>query len=130
MYALPITFYAADPLDQLEASFTDHAHTLREMPGLLSNAWIRNGDNLGGFHVFADRASAEASLSSDLAGSLRATDGFDDFEVRGFDVLEQLGALDRAQRSGSARRSLMARRHHLAQEDDEWIDITHHSDDA
>ena len=93
MYGLLITFYATNPLDELEAPFTEYARALRSMPGLLSKAWIRDGDSLGGFHLFADRASAEAYLASDLATGLRATDGFDDFEIRGFEVLDELSAL-------------------------------------
>ena len=93
MDALLITFYATDPIDRLEALFGEYAHALREMPGLLSKAWIRDGDNIGGFHLFADRASAEAYLASDLAAGLRATESFDDFEVRRFEVLDELSAL-------------------------------------
>lgn len=93
MYGLLITFRTSVPLEQLATSFTDYAHALRRMPGLVSKAWIRDGDALGGFHVFSDQASAEAYLSSDLAGGLRATDGFDDFEIRGFEVLEELSSL-------------------------------------
>lgn len=93
MHALLITFYATDPIDRLAAPFTEYAHALRDVPGLLSKAWIRDGDNLGGFHLFTDRASADAYLSSDLASRLRSTEGFDDFEVRGFEVLDELSAL-------------------------------------
>ena len=93
MYARLITFDATSPIDELEAPFAEHAHALREMPSLLSKAWIRDGNNLGGFHLFADRASAEAYLSSDLASGLRGTDGFDDFEIRGFEALAELSAL-------------------------------------
>lgn len=93
MHALLITFYATDPIDRLEAPFMEYAHALRKMPGLLSKAWIRDGDNIGGFHLFADRAAADAYLASELAGGLRATEGFDDFEVRRFEVLEELSAL-------------------------------------
>lgn len=93
MHALLITFYATGPLDELQAPFTEYAHALRDTPGLLSKAWIRDGNNLGGFHLFIDQQSAEAYLASDLAGGLRATEGFDDFEVRGFEVLDELSAL-------------------------------------
>ncbi len=47
----------------------------------------------GGFHVFTDRAAADGYLGSDLAAGLMATDGFDNFQVRHFDVLDELSAM-------------------------------------
>jgi hypothetical protein len=38
-------------------------------------------------------ARAEAYVASEFAAGLRATEGFDDFEVRGFEVLDGLSAL-------------------------------------
>jgi hypothetical protein len=93
MYGLLITFRTSIPLDQLEQPFSDYAQALRLMPGLVSKAWLHDGDTVGGFHLFDDRSSADSYLASDLASGLRATDGFDDFEVRGFDVLDELSAL-------------------------------------
>ena len=63
------------------------------MPGLVSKAWLHDDDIVGGFHLFSDKATAEAYVASELAAGLRATDGFDDFEVRGFEVLDDLSAL-------------------------------------
>lgn len=93
MYALFVTFQTTTPLEHLETPFTDYAGALRSMKGLLSKAWIQDGTTLGGFHLFTDKAAADAYLSSDLATGLIATDGFDDFEVRGFDVLEGLSRM-------------------------------------
>ena len=63
------------------------------MPGLVSEAWLHDGDTVGGFHLFVDQATAEAYVASELAAGLRATDGFDHFEVRGFEVLDALSAV-------------------------------------
>ncbi len=93
MYGLLITFRTTIDFEQLEEPFTDYAHELREMPGLVSKAWLHDGDTVGGFHLFVDRSTAEAYVASDLAAGLRATDGFDDFEARGFEVLDGLSAL-------------------------------------
>ncbi len=93
MHGLLITFRTTVPVDQLEQPFTDYAHALRAMPGLVSKVWLHDGDTVGGFHVFTDRQSADSYLASELATGLRATDGFDDFEVRHFDVLGELSAL-------------------------------------
>jgi hypothetical protein len=62
-------------------------------PGLISKVWIQDGETLGGFHLFETEETADAYLASDMASGLRATDGFDDFDVRGFDVLEDLSAM-------------------------------------
>ncbi len=93
MYGLMITFTTAATLDDLEAPFTEYAHALTGMPGLISKAWLHDGATVGGFHLFVDQAAAEGYLASDLAAGLRATDGFDDFEVRGFDILDGLSAI-------------------------------------
>lgn len=90
MYGLLITFRTSIPLEHLEEPFAEYAQALRQMPGLVSKAWLHDGDTVGGFHLFADQRTAESYLSSDLATGLRATEGFDDFEVRGFDVLDEL----------------------------------------
>ncbi len=47
-----------------------------------------------GFHVFTDRSAADAYLGSELAGGLMATDGFDNFQVQHFDVLDELSAMN------------------------------------
>ena len=59
----------------------------------MSKAWLHDDDTVGGFHLFEDEPSARAYLASDLAAGLRANEGFDDFEVRGFDVLDELSAV-------------------------------------
>lgn len=93
MHAIMITFTTSIPTDRLVGPFTDYAEALREQPGLITKTWIQDGSTLGGFHLFEDRAAADAYLASDLAAGLRATEGFDDFDVRGFDVLADLSAM-------------------------------------
>jgi hypothetical protein len=93
MYGLLITFRTTISLDQLEEPFTEYAHALRATPGLVSKAWLHDGDTVGGFHVFSDQAAADAYTTSELATGLRSTSGFDDFEVRGFDILDGLSEL-------------------------------------
>ena len=93
MYGLLITFETTTPLADLEAPFTEFAHALTEVPGLLTKTWIHDGDTLGGFHLFETQEHADTYMGSDLAAGLKATDGFDNFAVRGFDVLTDLSAL-------------------------------------
>ncbi len=58
-----------------------------------SKAWVSTEAGFGGFHVFTDRASADEYLNSALAAGLMATDGFDNFQVRHFGVLDELSAI-------------------------------------
>lgn len=93
MHAIMITFTSSIPTDQLVGPFSDYAEALRQQPGLITKTWIQDGSTLGGFHLFEDQATADAYLASDLATGLRATEGFDDFDVRGFTVLADLSAM-------------------------------------
>jgi hypothetical protein len=93
MHGVLITFDCGASLVDVTAPFTDYAAALRSQPGLISKAWVSTGTGYGGFHVFTDRASADGYLGSDLAAGLMATDGFDNFQVRHFDVLDDLSAM-------------------------------------
>lgn len=93
MYGLLVTFHTSIPVADLEASFTDYGHALQSVHGLLTKAWLGDGTTLGGFYLFATRDDADAYLGSDLVRGLVATDGFDDFETRGFDVFDEFCAL-------------------------------------
>lgn len=90
MYGLLITFQSSVALADLEEPFNKYAGALCEVPGLVSKAWLQDDDVLGGFHVFESKAAADSYIESDMAVGLRATEGFDDFEVRGFDILDEL----------------------------------------
>ena len=59
---------------------------------VLQNAWLQTGDGFGGFHLFETKAAAEGYLGSDLATGLVGTDGFTDFRIEHFDVLDGLSA--------------------------------------
>ena len=93
MYGMLITFRTSIPLDQLGEPFGEYAQALRTIPGLVSKAWLHDDDTVGGFHLFEDEPSAQAYLTSELATGLRANEAFDDFEVRGFEVLDELSAV-------------------------------------
>ncbi|MEE9417256.1 MAG: YdhR family protein [Acidimicrobiales bacterium] len=93
MHGLLITFTSAAQLDQLETPFTEYATALQAVSGLQSKAWIADGSTVGGFHVFDDRAAADAYLESELAAGLVGTDGFSNFQIRHFDILEGLSAI-------------------------------------
>jgi len=93
MHAVLITFTSSASLDDLKGPFTDYANALREMQGLIVKTWIRDGSTVGGFHVFASRKDAEGYLNSELAASLTSNPTFSDWQIRHFDVLEELSAV-------------------------------------
>lgn len=57
--------------------------------------WLHLDDTFGGFHLVVDLESADAYVTSELATGRRRTSDFDDFEVRSFDVLDDLSAVTR-----------------------------------
>jgi len=93
MHAVLITFTSSASLDDLKGPFTDYANALRGMPGLAAKTWIREGSTFGGFHIFTNRQAAENYLDSEMAAGLRSNPAFSDFEIRHFDVLDELSAI-------------------------------------
>ncbi len=102
MHAVLITFHAAASLDDLAAPFADYARALGGVPGLVAKTWLRDGATLGGFHRFADRRAADAYLSGALVADLTANPAFGDFQVRHYDVLEDLSRLTRSPQLAAA----------------------------
>lgn len=93
MHGVLITFDCAASIDDLTAPFTEYAAALQSQPGFISKAWVSTETGYGGFHIFTDRISADGYLGSELAAGLMATDGFDNFHVRHFGVLDELSAM-------------------------------------
>ncbi len=94
MHGVLITFDCPTTLEDLRVPFSDYAKALRSQPGLSSKAWIVTETGYGGFHVFADRLSADHYLAGELAAGLMATDGFTNFQVTHFDVIDELSAIN------------------------------------
>ena len=93
MHAVLITFKSSASLDDLKAPFSDYANALRGVTGLVAKTWIRDGSTLGGFHIFTSRQDAENYLSSRMVAGLTANQAFSDFQIRHFDVLDELSAM-------------------------------------
>jgi len=93
MHSVLITFSSSASLDDLKAPFTDYANALRGVNGLVAKTWIRDGSTLGGFHIFASRQAAEDYLGSQMVADLTSSPAFSDFQIRHFDVLEELSAI-------------------------------------
>ena len=93
MYALHITFTSTVPAGDLRETAIGFAEALRAVPGFVAKTWLHHGSHHGGFYLFADQASAEAYRDGPLVGGLRENPAFDDLEVRGWHVDEELGAI-------------------------------------
>jgi hypothetical protein len=93
MHALHITFTSSASVEQLRGTALDFAEVLRTVPGFVAKTWLVDGAHHGGFYLFTDRAAAEAYRDGPLVTGLREHPAFSDFEVRGWDVDEELGAL-------------------------------------
>lgn len=93
MHSVLITFSSSATLDDLKGPFADYANALRGVNGLVAKTWIRDGSTLGGFYIFASRQAAENYLSSQMVADLTSNPAFSDFQIRHFDVLEELSAM-------------------------------------
>jgi hypothetical protein len=90
MHALLITISAPDRCGTGIEPLALRADALQGVPGLVMKTWLRDGDTLGGFYLFATRETAEEYLASDLAASLLAHPAPTGCAVRHFAVLDEL----------------------------------------
>ncbi|MFT3852954.1 MAG: YdhR family protein [Ilumatobacteraceae bacterium] len=93
MHALLITFTSAASLDDLAGPFTDYAHAMHDVGGLIAKTWIVDGSTVGGFHTFTDEASIDAYLAGALFQGVATNPAFSNFEIRRFGVIDGLTAL-------------------------------------
>ncbi len=94
MHAVLITFSSSADLDSLQGPFTEYAKALKGVAGLVAKTWIRDETTLGGFHIFTDRSQAESYLKSKMVAGLTANPSFSDFQIRHFDVLDELSVIN------------------------------------
>lgn len=90
MHAVLIKFQSAIAMSDLAGPFGEYAEALCGVPGLISKTWIKDGDTLGGFHLFASRGAADAYLGSEMVAGLTSNPGFSGFTIDHFDVIENL----------------------------------------
>ncbi len=93
MHAVLITFQSSAEFDSLVGPFTDYAHALATVPGLVTKTWLRDGTTLGGFHLFTGRAVAESYLNSTMVAGITANPAFGEYRIQHFDVLEELSQI-------------------------------------
>ncbi|WP_328304331.1 YdhR family protein [Actinomycetospora sp. NBC_00405] len=102
MHALHITYTSSASIEQLRDASVVFAEVLRTVPGFVAKTWLVDGAHHGGFYLFTDRAAAQAYRDGPLVTGLREHPAFSDFEVRGWDVDDELGALTGATTSTAA----------------------------
>ena len=90
MHAVLIKFQSTVPVGDLAAPFQEYAEALCGVPGLIAKTWIKDGETLGGFHIFRSRAEADSYLGGEMVAGLTGTEGFSDFVIEHFDVIDDL----------------------------------------
>jgi hypothetical protein len=77
-----------------DATYRAHAEALAPrflgVPGLLAKTWLADPatNTYGGVYAFADRASLEAYLASDIVSGMLANPHFEAIELRAFGTVE------------------------------------------
>jgi hypothetical protein len=102
MHAVLITFQSTADLDSLIEPFTDYAHALATVPGLVTKTWLRDGATLGGFHLFTGRGMAESYLNSTMVAGITANSAFSEFRIQHYSVLEELSQITGTMQPASA----------------------------
>jgi hypothetical protein len=103
MHAVLITFRSVAAVEDLVGPFGEYAEALRSVPGLVSKTWIKDGDTLGGFHLFGSRAQAETYLGSEMVAGLTSNPAFTQFSIDHYEVFDEL-----SERTGTPSRTLAA----------------------
>ncbi len=93
MHAVLITFHSSVPAEDLAEPFTAYAEQMRSVHGLVAKTWIRDGETLGGFHVFSTKADADRYLGSEMVAGLTSNEAFEDFTISRYDVLDGLSSI-------------------------------------
>ena len=93
MHAVLVTFESAASLDELAAPFAAYADAVRATPGLSSKIWLNDGTTLGAFLLFADQASAQGYLASELFAGITTNPAFQQLRLEHFTVLDELTAV-------------------------------------
>ena len=93
MHAVLITFASSAGLEDLKGPFADYANALRGVTGLVAKTWIQDGSTFGGFYIFTSRQAAENYLNSQMVAGLTSNPAFSNFQIRHFDVLDELSAM-------------------------------------
>ena len=88
MHAVRITYRSSVVAEDLADLLARHVEALQAVPGLVMATWLRDGETLGGFHLFAARETAEEYLASGPAARFAAHPALAARAVRHFAVLD------------------------------------------
>jgi len=93
VHAVLVTFHSSVAAEDLAEPFTDYAEQLCSVPGLVAKTWIRDGEILGGFHVFSNRVDADRYLGGEMVAGLTSNAAFEDFTITRYDVIDALSGI-------------------------------------
>lgn len=69
----------------------EYAKGLKKVPGLIMKTWINEGKTFGGFHIFTDKAAAEAYVNGEMFQSAVPRDPSNrNVIIKHFDVFSEL----------------------------------------
>lgn len=95
---LQINFKFNVAREQYENTIEPMAQDFADVPGCLWKVWLMNDkeNEAGGIYLFADEASIETFKGSSLVASVLAHPALSDFNIKQFEVLEQISRVTRA----------------------------------
>ena len=95
---LQINFKFNVPRDLYENTCESMAQNFADVPGCLWKVWLMNDkeNEAGGIYLFADEASVEAFKGSPLAAAVLSHPALSDFNIKEFEVMEQVSRVTRA----------------------------------
>lgn len=81
----------------------DLAHRIAEVPGLMAKLWLHGAGGVrGGVHVWADKASCDRFLASDLAAMLAGHPNVADLSIKEYGIDEAPTGTTRGMAFGAA----------------------------
>ncbi|MBK9295266.1 MAG: YdhR family protein [Oligoflexia bacterium] len=94
---LQINFKFHVAREQYEAAVEPLAQPIAAVPGVLWKVWLMNEaeQESGGIYLFADGASLEAYLNSEIVAGIVSNPALSDFSVKQFEVMEGVSEVTR-----------------------------------
>ena len=95
---LQINFKFNVPTELYQTTCDSMAQSFADVPGCLWKVWLMNDkeNEAGGIYLFADEAAVEAFKGSPLAAAVRSHPALSDFNIKQFEVMEQVSRITRA----------------------------------
>ncbi len=93
MHAVLVTYENDTPAEQLKnhPDNVEYTKFLKKVPGLISKTWINDGKTLGGFHVFTNKASADAFINGEMfQGAVVKNPSNRNVQIKHFAVFSEL----------------------------------------